>query len=126
MWGAALMGGHQTQVAGNLTIGTNGSTRKGFIASSFGSVNPASIDGRSIVGIYDEDTGTPTAVLRISDFVANPGQEFLVSVTVGSITRFGVDATYSSLSPSDGFWTWPGSAFGLAAAGVTPFTIRTI
>ncbi len=121
MWGAMLLGGHQTKAEGTLTIGVSG-IHKGFCASvSCGAISPDTIDGHTLVEV---DDASGQAVFRLSGFASDPGTGHLVSIKVGSVTLFGVDATYSFIVPNDGQWVWAG-AFGLASSGATNFTLIT-
>ncbi len=133
MFGAALMSGRQTQIDGTLspdvaTLGAN--ALRGFIdvpPDIAGAVAPDLIDGRSLVRLYDIDSTTPlTAVVAISGFDADPGQDFLVSIKVGSITRTGGAASNYLFSGTTAEWFWFSQPFGIATSGSTNFTLKTL
>lgn len=136
MWGAALMGG-QTTYSGTITNGAatlSGFAARGFNGSGsgvgpfFGSIAPSVIAGRTITRIYDIDSNSPAvAILAIAGFGIAPAQNWLVSIRVGAVTRFGVDAsTFVSGGGVNAYsWSWNGLPFGLAGSGSTNFTIVT-
>lgn len=76
-----------------------------------GAANPSVLaSGYTLTGLYDLDSST--AVVAISGFSADPGQAFLESVAINSVTRLGSAASYF-YSGGVAQWSWSGQPFGL-------------
>jgi YD repeat-containing protein len=69
-------------------------------------------------------TLTQYGELDISGFTANPGIDWLTSVTVGSVTRTGATATFN-YAGGTATWKWSGAtgSFGLTGSGSKSVTI---
>lgn len=69
-------------------------------------------------------TLTQYGELDISGFTANPGIDWLTSVTVGSVTRTGATATYT-YAGGTAMWKWSGAtgSLGLSGSGSKSVTI---
>jgi hypothetical protein len=131
MWGAFMIGGRQTSLSGQITCDTFGNNGQfqGYSDASLGgdsggSTSPDMIDGFSIVSIRD-NINSGVGIFALSGFSADPGAAFLQSLKVGSVTRFGVDASYA-FTGSAAIWTWTAGVFGIPPGGVTNWTIRLV
>lgn len=101
------------------------SLESGFLASAFGSYSPTGLTGGETVdNIIDFNPycGGGSWV-RISGFSANPGKNWLTSVTCGGVTETAGNATsYFYGSAGDAEWLWPtdfGFAFMFAGTSVS-------
>ena len=101
-----------------------GITERGFRAGQMGSMSPASTSsGVPYDALADSNISGPIFSVRASD----PGAAWLISITVGGVTRTGASATYTYTPASFGLpgtatWRWS-TPFGFTGSGTTAVSI---
>jgi hypothetical protein len=88
----------------------------GYSGGGFlGSYSPTGLSGgETIANIVDSGScsGSEFSTVGIAGFSANPGQDWLTSITCNGVTKSGSSATYS-FSNQFATWVWTTSNFGL-------------
>lgn len=108
-------------------------TATGYVNGQIGSVTESNITGsvdvNEISDLYTPDEGNQhTTSLTVSGFGANPGQNWLYSITFNGVTLFASDSSYGFVVTSENLaeWEWTaaqGAPLGFVDDGVYPGTI---
>lgn len=133
-WGATATKSFTTFITetATMTVGTDNSVGDfgifgyGYQSGGVGTISPATLSSGSnyvltYSGFWDEDwtsTNGPVAdgYITIGGFPVDPGAGWLLSASVGGVSRSGASASYS-YSSGTASWYWPNAGFGIPTSG---------
>lgn len=114
-----ILGASGNSYNGTLTAGSS-SGLNGYETGSFGSVSPTHIGTQTFNALYWSTT--PTTTFAVGGFSADPGQSWLIKLTIAGTSLTGAGAATYNYSGGVATWTW-NTSLGITAPNSYPLTI---